>query len=33
MNSEKRSNEIKARITEIKGLIGTEITLVRRVRS
>ena len=27
MNLEKRSNEIKARITEIKGLIGTEVTL------
>lgn len=27
MNLEKRSNEIKARITEIKGLIGAEVTL------
>ncbi len=27
MNLEKRKNEIKARLTEIKGLIGTEVTL------
>ncbi len=27
MNLEKRNNEIKARITEIKGLIGSEVTL------
>ena len=30
MNLEKRNNEIKARITEIKGLIGAEVTLVER---